>query len=93
MLLIFCGLVFAYSKSVKTLLPNDAIDSGFFSCRSAYFGGNETSLAGFDGLAASFISFCKDSFSMREYNDGSSVSTYRLEKGEIQKANTSYLYV
>ena len=39
---IFCDLIFADSKSGKTLMPNDLIDLGFCSYTSTYFGGNET---------------------------------------------------
>ena len=37
-------------------------------------------------LAASLVAYCKESFSLREYNDGSSASTLRLATGEVLKA-------
>ena len=43
-------------------------------------------MRGFDGLAASLIAYCKESFSLCEYSDDSSASTYRLATGEVLKA-------
>ena len=68
-------MILADSKSGEILMQNDLINLGFFTYRSTYFGENETSLAGFDGLAASLIAYCKESFSLRKYSDGPSAST------------------
>ena len=39
------------------------------------YGGNVTLKVGFVGLAASLMAYCRASFSLRKYNDGSSAST------------------
>ena len=56
-----------------------------------YFGGKVTSWAGLDGFSASLIAYCKENFSLRVVNDGSSASTYRLATGEVLKAPRAYL--
>ena len=57
------GLILVDSKSGEILMPNDLIALDFCSYKSTYFGGNATSWAGFDGLPASLIAYCKKSFS------------------------------
>ena len=49
-------------------------------------GGKVTLKVGFDELAASLMAYCRASFSLRRYNNGSSASTYRLSTGDVRKA-------
>ena len=49
-------------------------------------GGKVALKVGFDGLAESLMAYCRASFSLRKYNDGSSASTKRLSTGDVRKA-------
>ena len=72
--------MFADVKSGAILKPNDLMAIGLLSLRSMMSceicGANVTLKVGFDGLAASLIAYCRASFSLRIYNDGSSASKF-----------------
>ena len=50
-------------------------------------GWNVTLKVGFDGLAACLMTYCRASYSLCKYNDGSSASTYILITRNVRKAS------